>query len=78
MDSRKGLHDVKPEEVLRTFTDSVEQSKKSQEILMTEEMMKISPIRNKEKQKNMVSEIQKIAKEIKRIPTEDFRTEEFL
>ena len=43
-----------------------------------EEIGNLSPIRNMKEKRDMVSEIQKIAKEIKRIPTQDFRTDEFL
>ena len=77
---RQGLQDVKAEDVLRTFTNSIEPSMRSldRQNLPTEEIGNLSPIRNMKEKKDMVNEIQKIAKEIKRIPTQDFKTEEFL
>lgn len=75
-----GLQDVRPEDVLRTFNNSLEPSLRSALIQNTipEEIGNLSPIRNLKEKKDMMNEIKKIAKEIKRIPTRDFRTEEFL
>ena len=68
--------DVRPEDVLKTFTNSIEPSKRSTAIQnnpFADELSQLSPIRNMKEQKNLVNEIQKIAKEIKKIPTREFR-----
>lgn len=59
-----------PEEVLRTFTNSIDHSKRSLALnshLPHEDLLNLSPIHLKDKNlgKNGIREVQKLAKEIK-------------
>lgn len=61
---------------MKSFSNSIDQSKKSIAMFIdNNDILELSPINNLQQNKNIVNQIQKIAKEIKRIPTEDFRSE---
>ena len=55
---REGLQDVRPEDVLKTFNNSIDQSKRSFLIKDgIDDLGNLSPIRNMRERKNMLNEI---------------------